>query len=95
MATMNCLLQQHELKIWPEFFQPVLSGEKSFEIRENDRGYKVGDRLWLREWEGQTNGYSGQSCKVDVTYILTGLGLLPGWVALGIKLVQVVDHGAE
>lgn len=36
----------HNLKIAPEFFK--LDGSKTFEIRKNDRNYKVGDRLVMR-----------------------------------------------
>jgi hypothetical protein len=40
----------HSLKTWPGPFAAVLSGEKTHEVRKNDRGYAVGDRLELREW---------------------------------------------
>lgn len=40
----------HELKILPEYFDAVISGRKRFEIRKNDRDYKVGDQLILKEW---------------------------------------------
>jgi hypothetical protein len=40
----------HELKTWPGPFAAVLSGEKTHEVRKNDRGYAVGDRLLLREY---------------------------------------------
>lgn len=30
----------HELKILPEYFEAVVSGNKRFEIRKNDRNYK-------------------------------------------------------
>lgn len=40
----------HDLKCWPEFFCPVRSRLKTFEIRKNDRDYKEGDRLYLREF---------------------------------------------
>lgn len=41
---------KHELKTWPEFFGPILKGEKTFEIRANDRKFNVGDVLILREF---------------------------------------------
>ena len=33
---------RHQLKSWPEFFEPVLRGEKTAELRLNDRNYHVG-----------------------------------------------------
>jgi hypothetical protein len=42
----------HELKSWPEFFSAIETGEKTFELRRNDRNYQVGDVLVLREWKG-------------------------------------------
>ena len=38
----------HDLKIWPEFFDAVASGAKPFDLRKNDRNYHVGDTLLLR-----------------------------------------------
>jgi len=32
----------HRLKPWPEFFEPVLTGEKRFELRRDDRCFQVG-----------------------------------------------------
>ena len=64
----------HELKSWPEFFEPVLSGKKTFELRKDDRRYAVGDVLWLREWEPNTAKYSGRDVRKRVTYVLQGIG---------------------
>lgn len=42
----------HELKILPKYFEDVMTGKKNFEIRKNDRDFKVGDYLLLKEYEG-------------------------------------------
>lgn len=44
------MTMEHTLKIWPQFYQAVLSGEKNFEVRPNDRGFQKGDTVILREW---------------------------------------------
>ena len=56
----------HELKILTEYFEAVASGRKRFEIRKNDRDYKVGDRLYLREWNGEE--FTGDSYKACLLY---------------------------
>jgi ASC-1-like (ASCH) protein len=44
----------HELKIWPEYFEAVVSGNKTVELRqEDDYQFAVGDGLILREWDLQ------------------------------------------
>lgn len=62
--------RMHELKCWPVYFKPVLDGTKPFEIRENDRDFKVGDVLHLREWDyGGRGSYTGRETHRRVTYI--------------------------
>ena len=41
----------HELKTYPKYFQETIEGNKLFEIRKNDRNFKVGDVLLLKEWD--------------------------------------------
>lgn len=41
----------HELKTWPDYFEAVWAGDKTFEIRYDDRGYQRGDVVVLREWD--------------------------------------------
>lgn len=64
----------HELKTWPEPFQAVVDGVKTFDVRIDDRGYGVGDVLRLREWHGgpAVTGYTGREHSVLVTYIYRG-----------------------
>ena len=61
----------HKLKTWPEYYNAILTGKKKFEIRKNDRDYKVGDTLDLREYDHKTKSYTGNEMNVEVTYILT------------------------
>lgn len=76
----------HGLKITPNYFEKVVSKEKSFEIRYNDRNFQVGDILKLMEY---TDGsYTGRFVYVKVTYILRDFeGLQPNFVGLSIELV--------
>jgi hypothetical protein len=64
----------HELKIWPEFFDPVARGEKTFDVRYNDRGFEKGDVLWLREWNPAEGVYTGRSVERLVAYVHPGSG---------------------
>lgn len=68
----------HELKCWPEYFGAILSGSKTFDIRKgNDRDYKVGDELKLREWDPKLSEYTGAFLIRYVTYVMHGPPFLP------------------
>lgn len=74
-----------ELKIRQEYFEAVISKEKTFEIRYDDRNFQVGDVLVLREYEGN---YTGRAAVVKVTYVLRDFeGLAKKFVALSIELI--------
>ncbi|MBP3040568.1 DUF3850 domain-containing protein [Bacillaceae bacterium Marseille-Q3522] len=62
-------MAKHKLKIHPQYFIEVLSGKKSFEIRKNDRNFKVGDTLLLQEFEPDSNSYTGRIAERKITYI--------------------------
>lgn len=69
----------HGLKIQPDYFKAVFMGNKTFEIRKNDRGYKAGDVLILKEWVPETKRYTGK-----VTYI-TNYQQKPGYVVMAME----------
>lgn len=76
----------HRIKTLPEYFQAVLEGRKPFEIRKNDRDFKVGDLLILEEWsseEPSLGGYTGRVTSREVVYI-TDFGQIEGYVVMGI-----------
>lgn len=67
----------HELKSWPEYFEAMLTGRKTFEFRRRDRRFEVGDLLRLREWKPEARGavnllghYTGREAIYRVTYLM-------------------------
>lgn len=71
------MTHNHNLKTWPKHFEAMWLGEKQFELRYNDRGFRVGDTLLLVEWEPALDynttkqGFAtGRSLEATITYIL-------------------------
>lgn len=84
---MNINSKVHELKIKTEYLLEILNGKKNFECRKNDRDYKVGDLLFLKEYsEGK---YGLYVVLAEITYILKEFeGLKEGYVVLGIRMIH-------
>lgn len=72
----------HKLKTWPDYFEAVLNGEKTFEIRENDRGFQKGDIVVLEEYDPTKSlkieamgrpiedvGYTGRKIEKQISYV--------------------------
>ena len=82
----------HELKTWQPYYRDVKNKLKKFELRYNDRNFKVGDLLCLKEYNPDTKEYTGEECFALITYILTGFtGIEPGYVILSINLVEDIQ----
>lgn len=60
---------KHELKSHPKYFQASWRGSKPFEIRENDRDFKVMDDVVLKEWDPDTKEYTGREIKGWINYV--------------------------
>ena len=89
-------MTEHALKTWPVFFDDVLSGRKTFEVRKNDRNFQEGDTLLLEEWmpdnassDPRAGAYTGRKCRVVVRSVLLGemLGIKKGWCVMGVGLL--------
>lgn len=61
---------EHTLKCWPEFFSAIREGRKKHDLRRsNDRSFRVGDTLLLREFDAKSEQFTGRTQKVLITYI--------------------------
>lgn len=90
-------MTEHILKVEAPYFEALASGEKTFEVRRNDRSFQRGDRLVLLD-TGKCTCVSLDCDRrpaplhAEVTYVYAGDprfgghgGLQPGYVVLGIR----------
>jgi len=88
----------HTLKVWPEFYDAIESGVKTWEFRRDDRGFRVGDVLVLEYWSPDrgacevTNDVPPliRAVRTRVTYILHGgrLGVPEGFCIMSIERME-------
>lgn len=86
---------EHKLKCWPNYFDALKSGDKTFEVRKDDRGFQKGDilvlmrtepdRLWSIEYTIQ--GKPKHELRKRVKWILTGgqFGVEAGHVVMALE----------
>ncbi len=100
----------HQLKIEKQHFEDVVSGKKTFEVRNNDRNFQEGDGLALNEID-ENGVYTDRSALYDVIYVLKNPEYVKeGFVILGIRpcvveikpvgtkpsvLVRVLENGSK
>ncbi|MEK6927267.1 MAG: DUF3850 domain-containing protein [Nanoarchaeota archaeon] len=58
-----------EKKCWPDSFNKILSGEKTYELRLGDFECKSGDVLVLKEWDPETKDYTGRVIEKKVGHV--------------------------
>jgi len=71
------MTQTHLLKIRKPYLDKVMSGEKTFEIRKNDRDFQVGDFVVLIEYP-KPLANSPNEIKKKIGYIST-FEQMPGY----------------
>ncbi len=77
----------YELKILPEYFEPVAAGKKTFEIRYTlDRTFRIGDRILLEEWNKEQNKLTGRYVVIEVMYI-TDYNQAPSQIVFSFRMI--------
>ena len=82
----------HKIKIKESFATAVYTGDKTFEVRRNDRGYQKGDLVKftvLYDSDGLemiNHPLTGKA--YEITYVLSGWGIEEGYCVFGIKPVE-------
>lgn len=64
------MVKRIEKKTWPEMFEAVCSGKKTFELRLADWQCQEGDILVLKEWDPKRKKYTGRVLEKKVTFVL-------------------------
>ena len=80
----------HRIKLSEDFAEAVLNGDKSFEIRKNDRGYQKGDTVIFKVVERggmamEVFNHPLSGIEFEITYVISGWGLQDGYVVFGIR----------
>lgn len=90
---MNAMAREHDLKCWDVYWDAISNGEKTFEVRRDDRGFQKGDTLILKRWDRERNNFTRTisdnrpyELRRRIKYVLTGgqFGIEPGYVVLGL-----------
>lgn len=81
----------HALKTLPCYFEDILEGSKTFEVRKNDRPFATGDEIVLQEWNPEQSGYTGNEWYGIISYVMDETEYCKkGYVILGIKQKEVL-----
>jgi hypothetical protein len=93
------------LKVWRKFFEPLVAGTKTFEVRTlvsssgEQRDFNVGDLLTMKEILDDPTEETGRFCRFEVSYVLDDPAFVrEGTVIMGLRFVgyhmeQYEHHG--
>lgn len=62
-------MKKIEKKTWPDLFQKIVEGKKTFDLRLNDFDIDEGDILVLKEYDPKTQTYSGRILEKKVGFV--------------------------
>ncbi len=81
---------EHDLKTYTKYFNQLQQGEKTFELRKDDRDYKVDDIITLSDYCPLKDEYLGRCLSYRIIGILSNceeFGLMKGYCILSIKII--------
>ncbi len=58
-----------EKKTWAPFFQQILDGKKTYDLRLNDFDVNEGDTILFKEYDPKTKTYTGREIEKRITHI--------------------------
>jgi len=62
-------MKKIEKKTWPEFFQKIINGDKTYDLRLNDFEVEEGDIIVFQEWNPDTKNYTGREIEKKVGFV--------------------------
>lgn len=81
----------HALKTWKLYYELQEQGKKLFELRKDDRDYKIGDIFLSQEFDNTMNEYTRRETAYRITYILRDaeiFGLKQGYCILQLSQIE-------
>lgn len=95
-TTINIGFRFHFLKLVEPHYTNVAYGEKTFEVRKNDRDYRVGDYIEFRSYDPITQEYTGEAIIKRIRYLLDDPEYVKeGFVILGLGEPSDIFQFAE
>jgi len=97
-------MQTHILKCWPQYFDAIKRGEKTFEARRDDRGFQCGDIVELHRTSERfkemvdfdLNGKPRHVLRFKIGWMLSGqFGIQPGYVILSLLPVPPQEDQSD
>lgn len=85
----------HIIKIFESYADAIVDGRKTFEVRENDRGYNAGDKVQFKVIYSDGIQFTSHPLydKVyRITYVHSGLGMENNYVVFGIEADKAVEE---
>lgn len=79
-------------KIWPEYFEKIVSGAKNWDLRLADFRIQEGDTIIIQEWDPEKLEYTGRE-------VVKAVGYVGKWKAEDLDTIwprkEVESHGLQ